>query len=582
MLNRGRVFSKSSIQEIIQGGGSVVEGDTTIFVEDIAARDTLVDVKDEQRVIVLDAEGDDNAERGIAEYVWKDSEWVLLSSRGSDGKDGPQGPKGDPFVYDDFTIEQLEELRGPRGPKGDDGTNGIDGNYTMIIDYERQMDSVEAGEGDKLYVKELESEFIWIDGEWVGLGGGDGGMADSILAEKVVTNNSLQFISRDQKRMIRDNQKEIEALKLLLDTLEFDSEGKIKNNASDALGYLEDKIGETLTFRENALEVVKLLGQIVSVDDINQLDGVRANVQEQIDSLSRVGNFTGSVESKAELMAVQDAGVGDMVIVLEDESQGDESTTYMHNGASWEYVGKFNIKVDLKAEDIKIEDANSKFPVSKNVEAALAYISGKFDTVEEAVNKLSDCCDTSGTEPEEVKSEVLQFKERRDLPGKGEVGVVYIVDEDETNNLSTSMYVWQVDPKTDKGNYTLLISATVGGKMQEYQQVTKLGVRAPRVYEMPIPRTRNFLRAPIEVLEFEKGRQNIKVDTRYSNQNEDDFEENLLFEFDQKGFLLSEEYLVDGVVNNLGNDMCIAEFDLIPSQVIKEVTFWQEENEEEE
>lgn len=545
MKSRGRVFGKPSMDKFVQDGGMVV-GHSTIFVKDIPARNQLKDLKDEQRVVVFDASMDENASQGVSEYIWKDEDWLLLAKNGEDGKDGkdgkvgPQGPKGDPFKYSDFTLEQLEALRGPRGPKGDDGTNGIDGNFTMIIDYERQMDSVEADEGDKLYVKELESEFIWIDGEWVGLGGGDGGTADSILAEKVVTNNSLQFISRDQKKMIRENQKEIEALKLLLDTLEFDSEGKIKNNTSDTLGYLEDKIGETLTFRKDVLEVVKLLGQIVSVDDINQLDGIRANVQEQIDSLSRVGNFTGSVEDKNELLSIQDAGVGDMVIVLEDESKDNESTVYMHDGAEWQYVGKFNIKVDLKAEDIKVKDTEGKFPVSKNVEAALAYLSGKFDTMEEAMDEFSDCCSQGGGSSTVSSASVIQVEERRDLPQTGDKDTLYVVDEDETNNGTTSLYVWKGNESTGKGEYTLLISASVGGVMQEYQQVTKLGVRAPREYDLAIPRTQNFLRAPIEVLEFSRGKNDLKVDTEYSNCDPEDFGGDKAFFFLSNGFTLDD------------------------------------------
>ena len=43
---------------------------------------------------------------------------------------GAQGMKGDPFLYEDFTVEQLEALRGPQGEKGETGTSiTIKGSY---------------------------------------------------------------------------------------------------------------------------------------------------------------------------------------------------------------------------------------------------------------------------------------------------------------------------------------------------------------------------------------------------------------------------------------------------------------------
>ena len=41
--------------------------------------------------------------------------------QGNIGLTGPQGNQGNPFVYEDFEVEQLEKLKGPQGEQGYDG-----------------------------------------------------------------------------------------------------------------------------------------------------------------------------------------------------------------------------------------------------------------------------------------------------------------------------------------------------------------------------------------------------------------------------------------------------------------------------
>ena len=51
----------------------------------------------------------------------------LKGDKGDQGEKGDIGEKGDPFVYEDFTIEQLEALKGEKGDKGDTGPQGEQG-----------------------------------------------------------------------------------------------------------------------------------------------------------------------------------------------------------------------------------------------------------------------------------------------------------------------------------------------------------------------------------------------------------------------------------------------------------------------
>lgn len=617
-------------------------------VKDIAARDALK-VKDKQRVLVLDAAGDKI--QGHAEYIYYLGDWYAITATVAGGgnttiektgmtiiatendlatiplpingdqayaleggvayvyADGEwlelsrQGAKGDALKFEDLTEEQKEELKGPPGDKGERGEQGDPGasaesSKVYIFDRKSELSLLEdMVEGEHAYIKDDEMEYIFVDGEWKTIGGWTGGNADSILAEKVITNNDMQFISKDQKMIIRDNQKKIEKLEQDIAAIDINpaSDGKVKFGLDDTLDYLTQKIGETLFVNQNSLEVKKLYGQTVTVDDVNQLTGVRSNLQKQIDGLSRAGNFTGSVEDKKTLLTLENPALNDMVIVLSDETHDNESTIYMHNNKDWVFAGKFSINVrDFQtaplnlnnestgkltrdrveaplAKDVPVSDAEKHFVTPKNAESIFKQIGANLG----ALNDFKVLVEEKG----DVEQEIVQVRKRRDLPKEGRINTLYIVDEDETNEKKTSVYVWIVDPLNNKGAYNVIISASVSGKMQEYQQVTKLGVKAPRVYELPIPRTRNFLRAPIEVLSFSKGTQNIKVDTKYSNEQQSDFMKNVLFTFDDKGFYLAENFIMDPSKKEIEDDFCYTEFELDTSLDITGIVFLHDEEE---
>lgn len=140
---------------------------------------------------------------------------------------------------------------------------------------------------------------------------------------------------------------------------------------------------------------------------------------------------------------------------------------------------------------------------------------------------------------------VVITNRRRELPKVGETSTIYIVKKDETHENQSTLYIY-----TD-GAYHLIATFTAGGSAQEYQQVTKLGVTAPKEYELAIPRTSNFLRAPIEVLMFEQGEQDIEVGAEFDNESPNDFEENEEFIFGSNGFYLKNTKIFDGEQTDL-------------------------------
>ncbi|RJS60103.1 hypothetical protein [Bacillus sp. PK3_68] len=117
------------------------------------------------------------------------------------------------------------------------------------------------------------------------------------------------------------------------------------------------------------------------------------------------------------------------------------------------------------------------------------------------------------------------------LPAIGQSNTIYVVKEDETNGRMPTLYYFN-------GNeYIMLNSGSGGGGMQSYQQLTKLGVTAnpsmPRTYNIPIEYTTTFLRAPVEILKFTAGVQDIvKTEISFDNADASDFTTSDYIRFD--------------------------------------------------
>ncbi|NLD21674.1 MAG: hypothetical protein GX664_04210 [Bacteroidales bacterium] len=117
-------------------------------------------------------------------------------------------------------------------------------------------------------------------------------------------------------------------------------------NHSTRIQNLEDTIpddivdGETIITENGKLVVKSIAGVEVTTDEINALKGVTENVQQQINALSNVGNFSTTVDTYAELSSLNVSN-NDMVIVLEDETKNGASTIYIYNGNEFVFAGEF-------------------------------------------------------------------------------------------------------------------------------------------------------------------------------------------------------------------------------------------------
>lgn len=125
------------------------------------------------------------------------------------------------------------------------------------------------------------------------------------------------------------------------------------------------------------------------------------------------------------------------------------------------------------------------------------------------------------------------------IPADAKFSTLYVVLKDITAEHKTTMYIRVEDA------YLLLAAFSAGGAVQEYTQVTKLGVEAtlaaPKIYAIDIPRTTNFLRAPIEVLRFTRGNTGVVHSViTFDNGDATDFLPNEHVVFDGKMQLKTE------------------------------------------
>ncbi|WP_338749762.1 hypothetical protein [Bacillus sp. FJAT-52991] len=117
------------------------------------------------------------------------------------------------------------------------------------------------------------------------------------------------------------------------------------------------------------------------------------------------------------------------------------------------------------------------------------------------------------------------------LPPIGQINVLYVVENDELNGRKPTIYYF------NGAEYVMIGSGSGSGGMQDYQQVTKLGVIAspttPRTYDIVITYTTNFLRAPVEVLRLTAGAQDVvKTEVGFDNSDGSDFESSDYILFD--------------------------------------------------
>ena len=225
---------------------------------------------------------------------------------------------------------------------------------------------------------------------------------DKISANDVIESTSRQFVTPSQKAQIDSNTAEIDSLNQRLYNLEnkeFQSDHKVKMGVDDIEGYLSEKVdNDTIKIFNNKLYVEKLYGMIATIEEINALQGIEGNIQQQLNALTSIGNFSTSVENYSDLLNIEEPKNSDMVIVINDETRENKSTIYVFNGIEWQFSGEFKggeIR-DFTTNPINLEtETTGLLPSSKieNVKAKQVTIddlAGYFnsDNVEDALVEL--------------------------------------------------------------------------------------------------------------------------------------------------------------------------------------------------
>ena len=203
-----------------------------------------------------------------------------------------------------------------------------------------------------------------------------------------LTSTNLQDVVVELNNIIKDNDTDIRQIVEA-------SKGKVQLNSGDTLNYLEAKIDNSTIVVQNEKLVVKTMsGLEASIVELNYSKGLTENIQEQINRLSRIGNFTGAVNTKNDLSNISSPSVNDMVIVISDESKGGVTTIYMYDGTDWIFIGDFNVEIrDFTTDPIKLGNEVTGILPESNIDPSIARKSdikniNTTDDLQEGVNNL--------------------------------------------------------------------------------------------------------------------------------------------------------------------------------------------------
>ena len=298
-------------------------------------------------------------------------------------------------------------------------------------------------------------------------------------------NNALTSLESD----VGDNTNEITDLKLKVGS------GKVKMTSTDTLDYLDTKVDNDTIMAVTGKLVAKTIdGLNTTITELNYSSGVKSNIQAQIDSLSNVGNFTGSVDTHADLSNLTNMNISDMVIVIEDETHNDVSTIYMYDGTDWQYVGEFKVEMrDFSTNPIDLAtEVKGKLPIIR-LDASVVL-----DT-EIDIPLLNRFTDTDGT-----------------LLYNGEpIGI---------------------------GN-----DGSVHGSVK---QLIRKNIIAPETVKLSLPNLNTFSGIPLEVLILEEGEKNV-INQLDSFDNKDRYENNDYIEVNKLKLKNEYEFVTEEVEEDI-------------------------------
>ena len=165
-----------------------------------------------------------------------------------------------------------------------------------------------------------------------------------------------------------------------------DEKVKLNSTAKEAkyLNELIDNATIKVDTDNNYLVVKKIEGQTVTVADINFLTGIKSNVQEQINNLSKSMTMYGVFDTKADLLVSVDPVPvdGNTAIVVADEDNNNKQMTYI-------YIASTSKWTQVAESSIKIRDFTTN-PINLSTEVTGKLAENKIDT---AIARLADVLD---------------------------------------------------------------------------------------------------------------------------------------------------------------------------------------------
>ena len=165
-----------------------------------------------------------------------------------------------------------------------------------------------------------------------------------------------------------------------------DEKVKLTSTSTDAkyLNELIDNSTIEVDTDNECLVVKKIEGQTVTVAEINFLAGVTANVQTQINNLSKSMTMYGVFSTKADLLAsVSPAPVdGNTAIVIADEDNNNKQMTYIYiaSNSAWTQVAESTITVrDFITDPINLDTETTGILSKDKIDTAIARLADVLD-----------------------------------------------------------------------------------------------------------------------------------------------------------------------------------------------------------
>ena len=374
-----------------------------------------------------------------------------------------------------------------------------------------------------------------------------------------------------------------------LNSITTNLQGDMLWNGSTLDGDMKKAVYDT--DNDGIIDKAKTLdGLNASLTELNYLVGTTSNLQAQLNALSNVTNYSGTVDTFADIATTfTDPSPADMVIVLADETNLDKTTIYVYDGTAWVYSGEFKSEVrDFSSNALNLaSETTGVLPETKSApelvrrtefNTPIADINSATSLRHNHANKVlldtysatnADITDAVSKKHEHENVIVLNkldmneneeplwngarwpagdisyYLSSEDLPVTGEVNTLYAVYSDETHGQLSSIYIWNGSTYALIGGNNVIIEKSPDQLASMFMlQATRLNVTTgdsgesispsnPRTLELSIAPTDEFKIPKIEVLKFVSGQENITTSLfEFDNADATDFEanENIVFD----------------------------------------------------